>query len=207
MMVRIKIKEIKTVSKKKNRGETEFVVDVGQKIRNLRRKLGLSIETLARRSDLSTAAIQKIETNHMVPTIISLMKISRALGEKVSFFVDEGDGSDQIVLIKRNERKGFYSEESKMSQEYITGQLEKRVLEGGIFNIKTGGQSGREMNSHPGEEIIFCLKGKIEVFTPAMNYVLSTGDTLHFNSDIPHRWRNLGSTAAQIIWIYTQRST
>jgi len=195
------------VSKKKNRGETEFVVDVGQKIRNLRRKLGLSIETLARRSDLSTAAIQKIETNHMVPTIISLMKISRALGEKVSFFVDEGDGSDQIVLIKRNERKGFYSEESKMSQEYITGQLEKRVLEGGIFNIKTGGQSGREMNSHPGEEIIFCLKGKIEVFTPAMNYVLSTGDTLHFNSDIPHRWRNLGSTAAQIIWIYTQRST
>jgi len=206
-MVRIKIKKVKTVSKKKNRGETEFVVDVGQKIRNLRRKLGLSIETLARRSDLSTAAIQKIETNHMVPTIISLMKISRALGEKVSFFVDEGDGSDQIVLIKRNERKGFYSEESKMSQEYITGQLEKRVLEGGIFNIKTGGQSGREMNSHPGEEIIFCLKGKIEVFTPAMNYVLSTGDTLHFNSDIPHRWRNLGSTAAQIIWIYTQRST
>jgi quercetin dioxygenase-like cupin family protein len=134
------------------------------------------------------------------------MKISRALGEKVSFFVDEGNGNDQIVLVKKSGRKGFYSEESKMSQEYITGQLEKRVLEGGIFNIKTGGQSGREMNSHPGEEIIFCLKGKIEVFTPARNYMLSTGDTLHFKSDIPHRWRNSGRTAAQIIWIYTQRS-
>ena len=206
-MARIKIKEGKTVPKKKKRGEMEFVVDVGQKIRNLRRRLGLSIETLARRSDLSTAAIQKIETNHMVPTIVSLMKVSRALGEKVSFFVDEGNGNDQIVLVKKSGRKGFYSEESKMSQEYITGQLEKRVLEGGIFNIKTGGQSGREMNSHPGEEIIFCLKGKIEVFTPAKNYVLSTGDTLHFKSDIPHRWRNSGSTAAQIIWIYTQRST
>jgi quercetin dioxygenase-like cupin family protein len=185
----------------------DLVIDVGQKIRNLRRKLGLSIETLSKQSGLSTAAIQKIETNHMVPTIVSLMKISRALGEKVSFFVDEGNGSDQIVLIKKSERKGFYSEESKMSQEYITGQLEKRVLEGGIFNIKAGGRSGREMNSHPGEEIIFCLKGKIEVFTPAQNYVLSTGDTLHFKSDIPHRWRNSGRTAAQIIWIYTQRPT
>jgi transcriptional regulator with XRE-family HTH domain len=195
------------VPKRKKRRQTEFVVDVGQKIRNLRRRLGLSIETLARRSDLSTAAIQKIETNHMVPTIVSLMKISRALGEKVSFFVDEGNGSDQIVLIKKSERKGFYSEESKMSQEYITGQLEKRVLEGGVFNIKVGGESGREMNSHPGEEIIFCLKGKIEVFTPALNYVLSTGDTLHFKSDIPHRWKNSGGTAAQIIWIYTQRPT
>lgn len=190
----------------KKKIQKDLMIDVGQKIRNLRRRLGLSIETLAKQSGLSTPAIQKIETNHMVPTIISLMKISRALGEKVSFFVDEGSGNDQIVLIKKSARKGFYSEESKMSQEYITGQLEKRVLEGGVFNIRRGGQSGREMNSHPGEEIIFCLKGKIEVFTPGTNYLLSTGDTLHFKSDIPHRWRNSGGTAAQIIWIYTQRS-
>jgi transcriptional regulator with XRE-family HTH domain len=185
----------------------DFVIDVGQKIRDLRRRLGLSIETLSKRSGLSTAAIQKIETNHMVPTIISLMKISRALGEKVSFFVDESNGGDHIVLIKKEERRGFYSEESKISQEYITGQLERRVLEGGIFNIKVGGQSGREMNSHPGEEIIFCLKGKIEVFTPPQNYILSSGDTLHFKSDIPHRWRNSGKTPAQLIWVYTQRPT
>ena len=192
----------KTVVPKK-----DFVIDVGQKIRSLRKKLGLSIEILSKQSGLSTAAIQKIETNHMVPTIVSLMKISRALGEKVSFFVDEMDGSDRIILVKKKERKGFYSQESKMSQEYITGQLERGMLEGGIFNVKVGGQSGREMNSHPGEEIIFCLKGKIEVFTPAQNYVLSTGDTLHFKSDIPHRWKNSGGTAAQIIWIYTQRPT
>jgi transcriptional regulator with XRE-family HTH domain len=185
----------------------DFVIDVGQKIRGLRKKQGLSIETLSERSSLSAAAIQKIETNHMVPTIISLMKIARALGERVSFFVDEKEGDDQIVLIRKKERKRFYSKLSKVSQEYITGQLESRALEGGVFTAQRGAQSGEEMNSHPGEEIIFCLKGKIEVFTPAMNYVLSTGDTLHFKSDIPHRWRNSGSTAAQIIWVYTQRST
>ncbi len=185
----------------------DFVIDVGRKIRDLRRRLGLSIETLSKRSGLSTAAIQKIETNHMVPTIISLMKISRALGEKVSFFVDEGSGSDQIVLTRKKERKGFYSQESKTLQEYITGQLERKILEGGIFKVKVGGQSAREMNSHPGEEIIFCLKGKIEVFTPLQNYKLSSGDTLHFKSDIPHRWRNSGKTPAQLIWLYTQRPT
>jgi transcriptional regulator with XRE-family HTH domain len=207
VLIHIKIKKTKIVLKKKKRGEREFAIDVGQKIRNLRKRLRLSIETLARRSDLSTAAIQKIETNHMVPTIVSLMKIARALGERVSFFVDEKDGDDQIILIKKNERRRFYSQLSKISQEYITGQLESRALEGGIFTAQRGAQSGEEMNSHPGEEIIFCLKGKIEVFTPAMNYVLSTGDTLHFKSDLPHRWRNSGSTAAQIVWIYTQRPT
>jgi transcriptional regulator with XRE-family HTH domain len=187
MVIRIKIKEGKLPKRKT--GETEFVVDVGQKTET-RRRLGLSIETLARRSDLSTAAIQKIETNHMVPTIVSLMKISRALGEKVSFFVDEGNGNDQIVLVKKSGRKGFYSEESKMSQEYITGQLEKRVLEGGIFNIKTGGQSGREMNSHPGEEIIFCLKGKIDFHRPGIICFPLGHPPLQIRYS--HRWRNSG---------------
>jgi transcriptional regulator with XRE-family HTH domain len=191
----------------KNQTNDDFVIDVGQKIRNFRRKLGLSIEALSQKSGLSTAAIQKIETNHMVPTIISLMKLSRALGEKVSFFVDEKNVKDQVVLIKRKERKRFYSEMSKISQEYITGQLEDRVLEGGIFTAKIGGKSGEEMNTHPGEEIIFCVKGKIEVTTPSRTYLLSSGDTLHFKSDIPHRWRNSGKTLAQLVWIYTQRPT
>jgi transcriptional regulator with XRE-family HTH domain len=191
----------------KSQGKDDFVIDVGQKIRNLRRRLGLSIEALSQRSGLSTAAIQKIETNHMVPTIISLMKISRALGEKVSFFVEEGNGAGQIILIRRKERKRFYSQRSRSSQEYITGQLENRVLEGGIFNVEAGGKSGQEMNSHPGEEIIFCVKGKIEVATPSRIYLLSSGDTLHFRSDIPHRWRNSGKTPAQLIWIYTQWPT
>jgi len=191
----------------KNQTNDDFVIDVGQKIRNFRRKLGLSIEALSQRSGLSTAAIQKIETHHMVPTIISLMKLSRALGEKVSFFVDEKNVKDQVVLIKRKERKRFYSEMSKISQEYITGQLEDRVLEGGIFTAKIGGKSGEEMNTHPGEEIIFCVKGKIEVTTPSRTYLLSSGDTLHFKSDIPHRWRNSGKTLAQLVWIYTQRPT
>jgi quercetin dioxygenase-like cupin family protein len=94
-----------------------------------------------------------------------------------------------------------------MSQEYITGQMKDRVLEGGVFAPKGGGQSGPEMNAHPGEEIIFCLKGKIGLFTPLQRYVLSSGDTLHFKSDIPHRWENSGKTEAKLIWVYTQRTT
>lgn len=193
-------------SSKKESPEGDVVIDVGQKIRDLRKRQGLSIETLARRSGLSAAAIQKIETNHMVPTITSLMKIARALGERVSFFVDEKDGKDQILLIKRKERKRFFSEMSKMLQEYITGQIKGAVLEGGVFTVKAGGQSGPEMNTHPGEEIILCLKGTVDVFTPSHRYNLSVGDALHFKSDIPHRWKNSGKTEAQLIWVYTQRT-
>ncbi len=186
--------------------EEDFVIDIGQKIRSAREKANLSIKTLAKLSGLSPAAIQKIETNHMVPTIISLMKISRGLGKKVSFFIQENDAANRIALVKRGMRKRFYSEGSKCLHEYIVGELEDGVLEGGIFTAQPGGESGNTMNSHPGEEIILCLKGEVEVQTPEDRHRLTPGDTLHFKSDIPHRWCNRGTSESQIFWIYTQVS-
>ncbi len=93
----------------KKRTHKDLVIDVGKKVRHLRRKLGLSIRTLSKRSGLSTAAIQKIKTNHMLPTITPLMKIAKSLGEKISFFVDGQLEHDNIILVKKPERKTFYS--------------------------------------------------------------------------------------------------
>lgn len=185
----------------------DLVIDIGRKIRNARIKANISMKALAELSTLSPATIQKIETNHMVPTIISLMKISQALGKKVSFFVEEENGKDRIALIKRKSRKKFYSETSQCRHEYIMGKLEHGLLEGGIFTAKPGGESGKSLNSHSGEEIILCIKGEMEVETPDGNYVLKSGDSLHFKSDILHRWRNSGKSESQIIWVATQLPT
>lgn len=184
-----------------------FLIDIGQKIRSLRRKKGFSIETLSSQCGLSVGAIQKIETNHMVPTITSLMKIANALGEKVIIFADENDGKEKVILVKKEKRLGFYSEMSKTFHQYITGHVEERLLEGGIFSAACGGESGQQMNSHPGEEIILCLKGRIEFLTPPQKYILTAGDSIHFKSDLPHRWINVGKTQAQLIWIYTYPQT
>jgi transcriptional regulator with XRE-family HTH domain len=187
--------------------QESLLIDLGQKIRSLRRKKGFSIETFSIRSGLSGGAIQKIETNHMIPTIASLMKIANALGEKVIIFADENDGKEKIIFIKKKKRLGFYSEMSNIFHQYITGQVEERLLEGGIFTAACGGESGPQMNSHPGEEIIFCLKGRIEFLTPLQKYILTAGDSIHFKSDLPHRWINVGKIQAQLIWIYTYRQT
>lgn len=187
--------------------EKEFVIDIGKKIREARKNANLSIKALGELSGMSPAAIQKIETNHMVPTIITLMKISRALGRRVSFFIQAESNVNRISLIKKQSREKFYSKESKCFHEYIVGNLEDGILEGGIFSAEPGGASGKTLNSHPGEEIIMCLKGKIEIQVSEESYHLYSGDTLHFKSDIPHRWWNAGKSESQILWIYTQNSS
>jgi transcriptional regulator with XRE-family HTH domain len=185
----------------------ESAIHIGSKIRKARLDVNMSIKALAELSGLSAAAIQKVETNRMVPTITSLLKISRALGRKVSFFIQEVDSDNRIVFLKKEGRERFYSEKSKCFHEYIATNLENGILEGGIFIALPGGKSGEAPNSHPGEEIILCLKGRIKVDIAEKTYNLKSGDTLHFKSDIPHRWRNVTNSEARILWIYTEFSS
>ena len=57
----------------------DAVASIGPRIRQLRQQKKMSLQQLAERSDVSAAAIHKIERNTMVPTITTLMKLSSAL--------------------------------------------------------------------------------------------------------------------------------
>jgi len=180
----------------------DFSANIGRKIRQTRKSAGLSMSALAEMSGLSPAAVQKIETNGMVPTIVSLMKIARALGKPVSFFVEEEGPVDRVALVRRAERKGFYSQASMCLQEYVTGDLTGRILEGGIFTADPGGGSGETRGVHPGEEVILCLAGELEVEVGEETEVLHSGDSIHFKSELPHCWRNPGTSRAETLWIW-----
>src|SRR5438270_983334 len=66
-----------------------IVSSIGPKLRDLRLQRGLSLQQLAERSDVSAAAIHKIEKSGMVPTITTLLKLAGALNRSISYFVDE----------------------------------------------------------------------------------------------------------------------
>src|SRR5262249_7696735 len=71
-----------------------IVGSIGFKVFSRRKRLGLSLQQLGERSDVSAAAIHKIEQGGMVPTITTLLKIAGALGRPVSYFVEEDIGQD-----------------------------------------------------------------------------------------------------------------
>ena len=181
----------------------DVVINVGKRVRNARRRANMSIKTLASLSGLSVAAIQRIETTRMVPTIASLSKIAEALGKDVTFLVQEEDSPKRALLTKESMRKRFYSSGSRSLHEYIAGELKNPELEAGIFTTRPGGQAGTNFNSHPGEELILCLKGEIAIELGEEKFRLEAGDSLNFKADIPHRWTNPGPRETQIVWIST----
>ena len=96
-------------------------VKVGEKVRLLRKKNGYSIQKLSELSGVSPAGIYKIETNQMVPTITTLVKLAAALERRASYFVEEEDAYPASRFIRKGDREIIASGQEGRTE--VIGQL------------------------------------------------------------------------------------
>src|SRR5437867_11621201 len=103
-------------------GVDRIVHGIGPRLRDLRRQHGLSLQQLADRSDVSAAAIHKIERSGMVPTITTLLKLAGALNRPISYFVDEEvEQNSPAVLVRADERRVVYTSHRGIDLAGISG--------------------------------------------------------------------------------------
>lgn len=179
-----------------------IVSSIGPKLRALRMQRGLSLQQLADRSDVSAAAIHKIERSGMVPTITTLLKLAAALNRPVGYFVDE-DVSDTgpTVFVPAEERREVYTSHRGIDLRGISGPYGRFFLAGAVATVEVGATSGENAMEHPGEELVFVLDGVLEFEVDGRPYRLGKGDSVHFRTDRPHRWANPGRKPAQAVWM------
>lgn len=176
-------------------------MNIGERLKAARKKKGLSQRMLARRSGISNGTISLIEQNKISPSVSSLKKlldtVSMSLGE---FFDDEGFAQE----------KHFFRAEELT--EHGSGDVFFRQIGGGLPDRQLqilrerylpGGDTGKEMLGHAGEEGGIVLSGKIEVTVGDDVAVLSAGDAYYFDSNIPHRFRNSGKQECEIVSVCT----
>ncbi|MCW2498628.1 MAG: Cupin 2 conserved barrel domain protein [Frankiales bacterium] len=181
---------------------TRIVSDIGPKVRTLRKQAGLSLQQLAERSEVSAAAIHKIEQGGMVPTITTLLKVAGALGRPVAYFVDEaGDTSDPTVFTKDGDQRPIYTSHTGIGLAGISGTYGRFFLAGARATVEPGASSGDRPLVHPGEELVHVLDGQLEFVVNEQVYRLKPGDSLHFRTVQTHSWRNPGKVSATALWM------
>ncbi len=174
---------------------------IGGKVRQVRQQKGLSMQQLAERSGVSTAAIHKIEHSNMTPTITTLMKLAAALNRSVAFFVDEEDLGQPAVFTAADDRRPVLTSKRGLELRGISGPYGQFLLAGAVAVLEPGADSGPQPMEHPGEELVHVLDGGIEITADDDVYVLRAGDSLHFRTDRPHRWRNVAPRATRAMWM------
>jgi len=139
----------------------------------------------------SPSTIQKIESNEMVPSIAILIKIAQGFKHNVTHFFEDKNEFKEVAFVRRHERTSVNIPISRLIIEDLGSSIIDNKLDVSILSIEEGGDSGSEPLIHEGEEIKYCLQGKIAYSVNGQEYVLEEGDSVHFKSNRPHFWKNL----------------
>ncbi|HEV7464706.1 MAG TPA: cupin domain-containing protein [Candidatus Dormibacteraeota bacterium] len=179
-----------------------IIGSLGPKIRELRQQKGLSLQQLAERSDVSAAAIHKLERSGMVPTIATLMKLANALNRPVSYFVDEESVIDRpVVYTAAQQGRHVYTSKSGLELRSISGAYGRFFMAGAAATVGPQADSGRKAMEHPGEELVYVVSGSLDFEVDGVTHRLGAGDALHFRTDRPHRWCNPTAEPAEAVWM------
>ncbi|MBN1931043.1 MAG: cupin domain-containing protein [Desulfobacterales bacterium] len=164
---------------------------IGQRIKKFMKKAEMTIDELAGRTGLSSDFIRSVQEEDVYPSLGPLLKIARALGVRLGTFLDDQVSQDPLI-IRKNERKDEMSmlrakDKPVALKFYSLGRGKSdRHMEPFFIEIMPESAKEKKVSSHEGEEFIVVLSGRITVTYGQETYDLETGDSIYYNSIVPH---------------------
>jgi quercetin dioxygenase-like cupin family protein len=171
-------------------------LSLGERIRIMREKQQLDLATVAQKTGLSPEQIQNIEEGKVAPPVGTLIQISRALAV---------DSSALLAEDKKKERRQSYLKRTKAyAYKSLTPGAEDKHLWAYLVTLQPKKEHEMVAYKHEGEEFVYVLEGRVEVTVGQEVHVVKKGGTLHFDSNVAHNLKNLGSTQAKLlVVVYT----
>ncbi len=178
---------------------------VGKRVKKYREHLGLTQEQLAVNSSLDLTFIKDVEDGIVYPPIGSMIKLSRALGQRLGTFMDDQYVADPII-VRYSERK----EETANSRDGAKGHYHYYPLGKGKSDrhmeplfIRIEEDEEKAMSTHEGEEFMVVVHGKIIVRYGKEEYILERGDSVYYNSVVSHFIGDIDGPAEILAVLYS----
>jgi transcriptional regulator with XRE-family HTH domain/predicted Fe-Mo cluster-binding NifX family protein len=172
---------------------------VGQRLRELRTRRGLSLRVLADASGLNINTLSLIENGKSSPSVSTLQQLARALDVPIASFFETPVVARQVVLTRACERSETLVGDIRL--EHLGEGLTGNAVQPMLLRLPNGVGSGDQLLSHPGHEFVYCLAGSIQYQIGYEVYTLQAGDSLIFLAHQPHCWKNPGKRDAQMLLV------
>ena len=147
-------------------------MDIGNKIRELRTRKGLTLEELASRSELTKGFLSQLERDLTSPSIDSLSDILEALGTNLAEFFQE-DKNDQFIF---HADDFFVDEREDCTVNWIVPNTQKNQMEPILLELPEGGESFT-VEPHDGEEFGYVVEGSVVLVCDGEEHPLRRGET------------------------------
>lgn len=195
-------------------------LELGDRLRQERSERGLSLRELARRLDVSPSLVSQIETGKIQPSVRTLYAIVSELGvslDEVFNTAPEQPDEPEVRIVRRAEASGaghvqrhgdraVVDLEAGVRWERLTARNEPGVEF--LFTVYPPGSDSAPADAlvrHTGREFGLVLEGRLGLTVGFEEYELEVGDSVFFDSTIPHRLHNDGDETVRAVWVVLGR--
>ncbi|MCI9128278.1 MAG: cupin domain-containing protein [Eubacterium sp.] len=180
--------------------ELEYVNEhIGNKIKDLRNRNGLTQQELADRTELTKGFISQLERGQVSPSIVTLLDLIECLGTTASDFFKETE-EEHVVYSEQ----GFFEklDDAGNSIQWIVPTAQKYQMEPLLVVIQPH-QTLEEDKPHDGEEFGYLISGRLLLHLGDKTYRIKAGESFYYPAKRRHQIENPGARPAKFIWVST----
>ena len=177
------------------------VEEVGKRVKEVRRERGMTLKQVANASGMSPTHISEIERGKTSPTVGALRRIAGALGKDAAYFVED-KALPRVSVVKKEEREAVLL--PGVGESFVSARALTTGIPAGRVNVvlvqeEQGGATGT--HSHEGEEAVLVLTGEARVRVGEDEFVVGSGDCLHYSARKEHSATFTGSGKTKALWV------
>lgn len=166
---------------------------IGEKLHALRLRKKMGLVELGRHSGLSAAMLSKVERGKLFPTLPTLLRIAMVFSVGLEFFFAEDKKRRSVHVVRRAERRRFPERPDGRDISFHFESLDFTAVERKLsayhadFEALPAGKP--RPHAHAGVEFLSVLRGKLELRIGTEDHALESGDSVYFDSSLPHSYR------------------
>ena len=188
-------------------------MELGEKIRKIRKQKGLSLEEVGKICGVSNGSLSLIENGLSNPSVGLLKKITKGLEISIkTLFDDDLEFAEKnkksksninqtgVRVVKKGLQKILIMPGTDIKFYLVTPDLNRGMevlLE--ITPQKKG--SGLEWYTEEGETCVYIIEGEYEIILGEKKYHIKEGDSIFIPSGMSYKWKNPGKKDTKALWI------
>ncbi len=172
----------------------------GALVHQLRLARNWSIEELAQATGQSPEFIASVESDQLSPPVSFILGMARAMHVDPGTFLRK----ETQTAIRDRRAQAYYQRTQAYSYTTLTPEAANSHLRAFMITIEAHHDHKPVAYKHEGEEFIFVMEGDLELTLGAKARLLKSGESIHFNSDVPHKLKSLSNNPTRcLVVLYT----
>jgi transcriptional regulator with XRE-family HTH domain len=176
-----------------------MVPEIGKILKVFRQKINKNQGDVAAKAGISTSMLSQIERGAVSPSIDTLVAVCVALEMDVADLFRRISPGAPVRVNHQGKRLSTQSRGVRFEQLAVSADA-GHPAEMLLLEIAPGREAGISGNGHEGVEMGYVLEGNATLFVNGTRFEISKGESVSYNSHLPHKLVNNGKTVFKAVW-------